>query len=158
MTFAPGKRQPGGRNGPWHRDLRSDLERLRVFYHTSTLVSLLEDHELDAVGIADLASASESFGIDLVRFPIRDVSTPATPIALAPLVDRIRSDLFHDRTVVVHCMGGLGRTGLVTACVLVSLGDSPDRAVAGVRSARPRAIETHAQERFVYDFAVTVAT
>jgi protein-tyrosine phosphatase len=53
----------------------------------------------------------------------------------------------------VHCGGGLGRTGLVTACCLVAKGFSPLSAIRAVRLTRPRAFETEAQERYVYAYA-----
>jgi len=59
--------------------------------------------------------------------------------------------------VVVHCMGGLGRTGTVAACALVQRGWRPDQAIAEVRRARdPRAVENEVQERFVADWSTRV--
>jgi len=40
--------------------------------------------------------------------------------------------------VVVHCVGGTGRTGTVVACALQLLGHSADEAIATVRAQRPR--------------------
>ena len=52
--------------------------------------------------------------------------------------------------MVVTCMGGLGRSGTLAACLLVSAGTAPEAAIAAVRAARgPRALETIAQEDFV---------
>ena len=52
-------------------------------------------------------------------------------------------------SVVVHCRGGLGRTGLVAARLLVELGESPVSALVRVRAARPGAVETVEQEKYV---------
>ena len=43
----------------------------------------------------------------------------------------------------------LGRGGTIAARLLVELGVKPDKAIADVRTARPGAIETPGQERFV---------
>jgi protein-tyrosine phosphatase len=43
----------------------------------------------------------------------------------------------------------LGRTGLLTARILVEAGMEPAAAVATVRTARNHAIETYAQEHYV---------
>jgi protein-tyrosine phosphatase len=40
----------------------------------------------------------------------------------------------------------------MAACALVRLGEKPELAIARVRAARPGAIETRGQERFVQGF------
>ncbi|HMU75943.1 MAG TPA: protein-tyrosine-phosphatase, partial [Elusimicrobiota bacterium] len=55
--------------------------------------------------------------------------------------------------VAVHCVGGLGRSGLVAACFLKSRGASTDEAIVEVRRVRsPRAVESAVQEQFVTNF------
>jgi protein-tyrosine phosphatase len=55
--------------------------------------------------------------------------------------------------VVVHCVGGLGRSGMTVACWLVAEGLPAAAAIAEVRRVRsPRAVETDAQAEFVAAF------
>jgi len=49
----------------------------------------------------------------------------------------------------VHCRGGLGRSGMIAARMLVELGTPADEAIARVRSARPGAVETSEQVAYV---------
>lgn len=51
--------------------------------------------------------------------------------------------------VVVHCVGGTGRTGTVVACALRMLGRSADEAVATVQAHRPKWPESAWQEQLV---------
>ena len=51
--------------------------------------------------------------------------------------------------VVVHCVGGTGRTGTVVACALRLLGRSADEAVATVQAHRPKWPESPWQEQLV---------
>jgi len=52
----------------------------------------------------------------------------------------------------VHCGAGLGRTGTVLACYLISRGLCAEHAIDRVRDARPGAIEAINQIAFVYYF------
>jgi protein-tyrosine phosphatase len=56
--------------------------------------------------------------------------------------------------VLVHCRGGLGRAGTVSARLLVELGVPPVEAIRQVRRVRVGAIETAAQERYVLGLAI----
>jgi hypothetical protein len=51
--------------------------------------------------------------------------------------------------VVVHCVGGTGRTGTVLACALRALDHSVDEAIDAVRAQRPRWPESPWQEEVV---------
>ena len=51
--------------------------------------------------------------------------------------------------VVVHCVGGTGRTGTVVACALRLLGHSADEAIASVHAHRSHWPESPWQERVV---------
>jgi ADP-ribosylglycohydrolase len=57
--------------------------------------------------------------IERVAHPIPDQSVPPTPAALTAIVDAVHGDLAAGRRVAVHCWGGIGRTGLVAAALLV---------------------------------------
>jgi len=148
LTIAPGKC-----DDRWKRDLAVDLRRLRDYYHADVLVSLLEPDEYEALGIAGLPHAAEETGISVLLLPIRDVSVPASMERCRATVAEMITALAADKTVVVHCRGGLGRSGLVAACCLTACGAEPDVAIRSVREARPGAVETKAQERFVARFA-----
>jgi hypothetical protein len=151
LTFAPGKCGPGV-YATWERDLAMDLVRLRDEYGTRVLVTLIEEHEMREAGIPDLRRAVGRAGMTSLWFPIADVSTPRRPQDPIPLVGRILRHLTAGDTVVVHCMGGLGRAGTIASCVLAARGVEPARAIALVRAVRPGAVQTPTQAEFVQLF------
>jgi ADP-ribosyl-[dinitrogen reductase] hydrolase len=150
MTFCPGKQDPHAMTGPWDRDLESDLAAIANWGATA-LVTLMELHELERLGVSGLGEAAVVQGLDWYHLPIRDVSIPSATFE-AEWVDAgrvLRSRLMGGESVVVHCRGGLGRTGLIAARLLVELGEVPVSALQRVRAARPGAVETMEQENYV---------
>jgi ADP-ribosyl-[dinitrogen reductase] hydrolase len=62
---------------------------------------------------------------------------------------RLRAWLGESRRILLHCRGGLGRTGTIAARMLIELGTEPGAAVKAVRAARAGTLETWAQEAYV---------
>jgi protein-tyrosine phosphatase len=151
MTIAPGK-QHNGMHVPWQRDLEKDLIRLRKHYRTDLLVSLIEAQELEQLQIPDLFERIQLHEMQSQWFPIQDFGTPTSMPDLVELVDLILATVKQGQTVVIHCRGGLGRSGLVVAACLVALGYSPEEAFGHIRQARPGSVETPEQEAYVYEF------
>jgi NAD-dependent SIR2 family protein deacetylase/ADP-ribosylglycohydrolase/protein-tyrosine phosphatase len=156
MTFAPGKKQLNAVSGNWNRNLTTDLARLRRNFGVDTLVSLIDDDELESLGLAELAWKCRSEEIELIRFPIRDVSVPTSLQTFTSLIREIVYRVQHEKTVVVHCKGGLGRAGLTAACSIVAVTNGQiqaSNALQMVRSARPGTLETAEQVQFLRYFA-----
>lgn len=145
LTLCPGRRDRG-------RDLDADLDALQRAGATA-LVSLVTEDELRWAGVEDLPAALRGRGMTWWSLPIADQGVPGFR-RLEDLLGELRDALAAGDRVVVHCMGGLGRSGLVAACALVDAGWSAPDAIAAVRTVRdPRAVETPAQEAFVAEFA-----
>ena len=69
------------------------------------------------------------------------------------LVLECRDLLDAGEHIVLVCMGGLGRSGTIAACVMVEAGLDAHTAIEQVRLIRgSRAVETLAQEHFVRDY------
>jgi ADP-ribosyl-[dinitrogen reductase] hydrolase len=152
MTLCPGKKYISPYTGPWDRDLASDLFAIKAFGATA-LVTLMEVDELEhaKVPVSALAMETEKLGLESHLLPIRDVSVPDEKFEdlWAYSGARLRSLLRSGKNIVIHCMGGRGRTGTIASRLLVELGQEPDEAIANVRRARRGAVETREQEDYV---------
>ncbi len=82
--------------------------------------------------------------MEWLHLPIRDVSTPGPEFAeqWPAHCKRPRGRLDAGENIVVHCRGGLGRAGMISARLLVESGVEPEAAITRVRAARPGAIDT----------------
>lgn len=150
LTFCPGKKGESVYGEPWERDLETDLDVIRK-WGASTVVTLMESHELESLGVPDLGDSVARRGMMWIHAPIVDVSVPDKDFERRwnGVQGDIRRSLSDSGKVAIHCRGGLGRTGLVAARILVEEGCDAREAIKRVRQARPGAIETQAQEDYV---------
>lgn len=148
LTLCPGKHQPHAQTGAWARDLTLDLDRIKQ-WGAAAVVSVIETHELATLGVARLGEEVRARGMQWFHLPVADYHVPADDFVKAwerarPTLLRLIAD---GKKILTHCKGGLGRTGTVAALLLIEAGHyPPDEAIAIVRRARPKAIETREQE------------
>ncbi len=133
-----GMRRPGS-----HQALDADLKELKGM-GVAAIVSLTEiSLDREALDAAEIIH---------IHIPIPDFQPP-TLSDIRETISFIQSCLSQEKPVAVHCLAGLGRTGTILACWLVSDGLDPESAIYRVRSFRPGSVETLEQERSVYAFA-----
>lgn len=123
-------------------DLDRDLAAIAAA-GVGLVVSLTENR----IGLSDLAR----HGLDGLHFPIRDMGVPTIAATLA-LCDKLDDRMRSGGRVVVHCHGGLGRTGTILASQLVHAGATATEAIQRVRAQIRSAIQTAEQEQFVARF------
>jgi protein-tyrosine phosphatase len=118
------------------------------------VVSLLTPGEVDEFDIADEARFCQSNGIGFVNLPVPDRGVPPSREAVLELVSQLDAHLSNGKTVGIHCRQGIGRSGVLAACLLVSSGQSPDSAFERLSASRGRPIpETREQREWVEAFA-----
>jgi ADP-ribosyl-[dinitrogen reductase] hydrolase len=74
-----------------------------------------------------------------------DVPTQANDDGLSEVLN----SLLSGESVFVHCKGGLGRAGTVSAWLLTHYGRTAQEAISEVRGVRKRALENQRQENWV---------
>jgi atypical dual specificity phosphatase len=100
---------------------------------------------------------SKTIGILIRHIPVADYTAP-TLEQVQEAVVMISSCLDRNMPVVVHCMAGLGRTGTILACYLVSMEMPANNAISNIREWRPGSIETIEQEAVVYEYEQFINT
>lgn len=150
ITLCPGKWQAVSVSGSWQRDLATDLDALQG-WGAAAVVTLMPLDELQAVQAGGIGAACEARGMEWHHLPVQDVGVPDAAFETAWLYAglRLRGHLRAGRNVLLHCRGGLGRSGTLAARLLVEMGWDAQQAIRAVRAQRPGAIETRAQEAHV---------
>jgi hypothetical protein len=109
---------PRPRGGDWLSDEVSAWDRGTL----DTIVCLLESHEVRELELTEERSLCKTRGIELLSFPIPNRGVPASVRDTVTLVETIVSRLRRGTAAGVHCRAGIGRSGLISACVLLKLG------------------------------------
>lgn len=149
MTFCPGRQTHGLYTGLWQRDLAADCLAIEA-WPSAALVTLMQIHEFALLKVDALPQIVANYRFRWIHAPIPDMQIPDASFeqewkTLGPELHELLS---AGKNIVLHCRGGLGRTGLMAARLLIERGMLPVDAVATVRAARVHAIETFEQEEF----------
>lgn len=145
LTLLPGRKDRG-------RDLFEDLEALRQD-GVERVLCLVPRDELEAYGVGDLLGALSDAGFVTAHVPIPDQQACSLETAREGVAFVARGAAEGAR-VLIHCVGGLGRSGMIAAAYLTTLGHGATEAIELVRRCRsPRAVETEVQAELVRAFA-----
>jgi hypothetical protein len=129
-----------GRSGAYAADL-TVLQN----WHPDLVISLTTGAELARIApnlAADLAAASIAWR----AFPIADFDIPGED--WPSIAAAAHACLGAGGKVLLHCMGGCGRSGSVALRLMVETGEAAADAFTRLRAARPCAVETDAQYRW----------
>lgn len=134
--------QPG-RSGTYDADFKALLA-----WGPDLVISLTTDAELQRQGAKDLAFDLDLYGIDWLHLPIADFATPDFSDRWPALSRQIQARLTKGQAILIHCLAGCGRSGMIALRLMVDTGQHPDHALKTLRQARPCAVETEPQRRW----------
>src|SRR5689334_20289697 len=102
------------RGGKWLRDELANWRREGV----DTVLSLLTPADQQALDLIHEAREAEANGMAFWSFPIPDHDVPHSDVQLAKVLEELDKELASGNNVILHCFAGIGRSGLVAACLL----------------------------------------
>lgn len=145
---------PRPRGGDWLED------EVRAWKQTGVdvVVSLLMPEENTDLDLEKEAELCQAAGLQLISFPLVDRSVPPSLQKTLNVVRLLEPFLTAGKTVAIHCRQGIGRAGLLAACLLVLAGVNAEAAFRRLSDARGCQVpETSDQRRWVVDFAGSLA-
>ncbi|XP_040333115.1 cyclin-dependent kinase inhibitor 3 isoform X4 [Herpailurus yagouaroundi] len=110
--------------------------------------------ELSKYRVPNLLDLYHQYGIIAHHHPIPDGGTPNIA-SCCEIMEELAICLKNNRKTLIHCYGGLGRSCLVAACLLLYLSDtvSPEQAIDSLRDLRGSgAIQTIKQYNYLHEF------
>ena len=150
LTKCPGTSIRGSGAARDRHGVTSDLHVIRQ-WGADAILSLVEEEELKHLQVPDLGDAIQRAGLTWYHFPVPDfgVPDPRSMKRWEQMSAQFHRLLDRGEKLLIHCRGGLGRSGTIAALFLIERGESWQRAMEIVRRARLGAIETPSQENFL---------
>jgi len=123
---------PRPRPGEWLRDDLIGLDRIGV----NCLVSLLEEREEADLILSHERELATELEMEFLSYPIEDRTVPTDMQSFVSFVSALAGRVRRGSNVAVHCLGGIGRSGITVAAVLVALGHDADTVFQQISQAR----------------------
>lgn len=142
------------RGGEWLPEEIAHWQRSGI----AVVLSLLtpeEEVDLDLAWESAIVSGS---GMTFLSYPIPDRQVPLSESSLIPTLETLDRELAAGRNAVLHCRQGIGRTGLVAACLLITKGVDTETAIQQLSATRGLQVpETSEQRHWIERFATALA-
>ncbi len=126
--------------------LQIQKERVELILSLTSLEEIKEQS-------SDYADAivNKTLLIKRIEFEIRDYGIPRDIEAFKLCINKIANSLIKGRVILIHCLGGIGRTGLAACCILQTLGLGRTDAQGRVKQSGSD-VETQEQRNFITNF------
>lgn len=147
LTILPGRKDRG-------RSLEDDIKEMKQQGITH-IISLITEQEYSEYGVSNLKEDYKKAGLHAHYLPIFDQRVPTKESLIETLKWMDQTLSVSSNQILIHCVGGLGRSGTIAAAYLIwKQNMDTETAIQIIRSSRSeRAIESREQENFLQSFA-----
>jgi len=133
------------------------LENLNNFNNLdcNTILSLVEDSEFEKLcDKKNFVRYIYAKNLKWIHMPIEDLKAPDRQFNEKWETTKVllKNDLIEGKNIVIHCMGGKGRSGIIAAILLIEFGEDNKKAIEIVREKRIGSIESEEQDKFFLNY------
>ncbi len=137
---------PRPRGGDWLSDDIGSWQQAGI----QTVVSALTPEEEQELDLTNERTAVEARGLRFLSLPIPDRDVPPSRAAVIAVAATVKHDLRSGKKVLIHCRQGIGRSGIIAACLLIDSGVPVEEALQTLSSKRGLPVpETEEQRRWL---------
>ena len=114
------------------------------------VVSALTSSEASELGLSEEGKICRDKGIRFLSFPIPDYHTPSSKNEYVKFVMALSKLLQENKSVVIHCKQGIGRSTILAVGTMIGIGCSVDESLLKVQKARGKPVpDTEEQKEWI---------
>lgn len=138
-------------------DLNTSLLQIKQA-DAHAVLTFMTQAELEKNNLPELGQSVENLGMLWFHLPIIDDHAPETEFLEAW---KSAGPIIHDliaqgKTIAVHCKGGSGRTGLVSAQIMIERGEEISSVMERLKALRPNAFMHSCHRDYLAELAKNV--
>ncbi len=111
---------PGKKTVYHDYDINSNLHCIKR-KKINTIVCLLEGSEFTNLKILNYSHVLQHSNFELISYPISDNDIPIDTYYFHYIISMLAERIYAKQKILIHCRAGVGRSSLVTACLLLYL-------------------------------------
>jgi len=153
LTFCPGKKQQTAMTGAWDRDLGLDLQAVKT-WGAHGVLTLLEPAELVALGVPTLGPSIQQQGMSWHHIYLPNDAVPDAEYMRKWQAGKaaMHQQLNKGESLLIHCMGGIGRTAMCAAMLLIERGVPAQTAMDSISAVRDEVFCVPEQVAFIRQY------
>ena len=95
----------------------------------------------------------DTLSISWFHLPVSDSCAPELPFeqAFAMQQNALITLLNNKTTIVIHCHGGSGRTGMMAAILMLAIGYKPGQVKSEIQRIRPNSLKSQVQVNYLIE-------
>jgi protein-tyrosine phosphatase len=120
------------RGDKWLEDEIINLKKQNV----QIVVSLLEKDEITELGLRQEAELCLKHSIEYINFPIPDRGVPKQDNQFRNFINQLKEKIDENNSVIIHCRMGIGRSAIISGCLLLKPGYKTNEVISLISKAR----------------------